>query len=89
MVKILGRLIGKEEAFKETISPLLFVLSMIPLSLVLRKVNVCHEWGKKEYKPNHMLFMDDLKLFSKIEEQIETFVKTFMSLLQILGWSLG
>ncbi len=60
----------------DSLSPLLFVLSMIPLSLLLRKVNVCYEWGKKEYKLNHLLFMDDLKLFSKNEEQIESLIQT-------------
>ena len=60
----------------DSLSPLLFVLSMIPLSLLLRKVNVCYEWGKKEYKLNHLLFMNDLKLFSKNEEQIESLIQT-------------
>ena len=60
----------------DSLSPLLFVLSMIPLSLVLRKVNACYEWGKKEYKLNHLLFMDDLKLFGKNEEQIDSLVNT-------------
>ena len=55
----------------DSLSPLLFALSMIPLSLVLRKVNACYEWEKKEYKLNHLLFMDDLKLFGKNEEQID------------------
>ena len=31
-------------------SPLMFVLSMVPLSLILKKVNACYKWGKKEYK---------------------------------------
>ena len=60
----------------DSLSPLLFVLSMIPLSLVLRKVNACYEWEKKEYKLNHLLFMDDLKLFGKNEEQIDSLVST-------------
>ena len=60
----------------DSLSPLLFVLCMIPLSLVLRKVNVCFECEKKRYKLNHLLLMDDLKLFSKSEEQIETLVRT-------------
>ena len=54
---------------------MLFVLSMIPLSLVLRKVNACYEWEKKEYKLNDLLFMDDLKLFGKNEEQIDSLVR--------------
>ena len=30
----------------------------------------------KEYKLNHLLFMDDLKLFSKSEEQMDALVRT-------------
>ena len=43
------------ESFRE------FVLSMVPLSLILRKVNASYEWGKKEYKLNHVLFIDDFQ----------------------------
>ena len=32
----------------DSLSPLLFVLSMVPLSLILRKVNAYYEWGKKD-----------------------------------------
>ena len=39
-------------------------------------VNAGYEWRKKEYKLNHLLFMDDLKLFFKSEEQIDTLVRT-------------
>ena len=59
-----------------SLSPLLFVLSMVSLSLIPRKVNASYEWGKKEYKLNHLLFMDNLKLFSKSEEQMDTIVRT-------------
>ena len=52
----------------DSLSSLLFVLSMVPLSLILKKVNACYKWGKKEYKLNHLLFMDDLKLYAKSEE---------------------
>ena len=60
----------------DSLSSLLFVLSIVPLSLIFRKVNASYEWGNKEYKLNHLLFMDDLKLFSKSEEQIHTLVRT-------------
>ena len=59
----------------DSLSPLLFALRMISLSLVLRKVNVIYEWGKKRKKLNHLLFMDDLKLCSESEKQIETLVR--------------
>ena len=57
-----------------SLSPLLLVLSMVPLSLILKKVNACYKWGKKEYKLNHLLFMDDLKLYAKNEEQTNALV---------------
>ena len=60
----------------DSLLSLLFVLSMVPLSFILRKVNAIYEWGQKECKLNHLLFMDDLKLFSKSEEQIDTLVRT-------------
>ena len=73
----------------DSLSPLLFVLSMIPLSLVLRKVNACYEWGKKEYKLNHLLFMDDLKLFGKNEEQIDSLVNTVHIFSTDIGMEFG
>ena len=73
----LGETDVKGEIFQgDSLSPLMFVLNMVPLSLILRKVNAGYEWGKKEYKLNHLLFMDDLKLFSKSEEQMDTLVRT-------------
>ena len=45
------------------------VLNVVPLSLILKKVNACYKWGKKEYKLNHLLFMDDLKLYYKSEDK--------------------
>ena len=59
----------------DSLSPLLFVLSMVPLSLILRKVSASYEWGKTELKLNYLLFMDDLKLLSKSKEQIDTLVR--------------
>ena len=57
-------------------SPSLFVLSMVPPSLILKKVNRCYKWGKKEYKLSHLLFMDGLKLHAKSEAQTNTLVRT-------------
>ena len=53
---------------------MLFVLSMMQLSLILKKENACYKWGKKEYKLNHLSL--DLKLYAKGEEQTNTLVRT-------------
>ena len=55
-------------------SPLLFLLCMVPLSLILRKVKFHYEFGDKNSKINHLLFMDDLQLFAKSNDQIDSLV---------------
>ena len=88
--KDLGEVNVKRGIFQgDSFSFLLFVLCIIPLSLVPRKVNVCYEWGKKRYKLNHLLFMDDLKLFSKSEEQTETLVRTVHIFSTDIGMEFG
>ena len=73
----------------DSLSPLLFVLCMVPLSLIRRKVNAYYEWGKKEYKLNHLLYVDDLKLFAKSEEQIDTLVRTVHIFSTDIGMEFG
>ena len=60
----------------DSLSPLLLVLSMVQLSLILKKVNECYKWRKREYELNHLLFLDDLKLHAKSEERKNTLVRT-------------
>ena len=73
----------------DSLSPLLFVLCMIPISLVLRKVKAGYEWGKKEFSLNHLLFMDDLKLYGKSEKQIDSLVRTVHILSTDMGMEFG
>ena len=48
----------------DTLSPSLFVIDLIPLSHILRKVNAGYQLGKGQHKKiNHLLFMDDLRLY--------------------------
>ena len=60
----------------DSLSPLLFVLAMIPLTLMLRKTKIFYQLKKGGEKINHLLFMDDLKLFAKNEEQIDSLVNS-------------
>ena len=86
----LGKVNMKRGIFQgDSLSPLLFVLSMVPLSLILKKVNACYKWGKKEYKLNHLLFMDDLKLYAKSEEQTSTLVRTVYVFSTDIGMEFG
>ena len=47
------------------LSPLLFVLALVPLSLILRKAKAANEFSGSKTKINHILFMDNLKLYSR------------------------
>ena len=60
----------------DSLSPLLFVLVMIPLTLVLRQTKASYKLKKGGKKVNQLLFMDDLKLFAKNEDQIDNLVNT-------------
>ena len=44
----------------DSLSPLLFMLCLVPLSLILRKVKFHYEFGDNKTRINHLLFMDDL-----------------------------
>ena len=59
----------------DSLSPLLFVLALIPLSLILRDVKAGYDLREK-VRINHLPFMDDLKLYGKNENQIDTLVNT-------------
>ena len=48
----------------------MFVLALIPLSLILRKAEATYEFSGSKEKINHLLFMDDLKLYSRNEKGV-------------------
>ena len=60
----------------ESLSPLLFVICLIPMSLVLRKVKAGYSFGNDKPKVNHLLFMDDMKLFGRSFVEIDKLVST-------------
>ena len=73
----------------DSLSPLILVICMIPLSLLLRKVKACYEWGRKKFKLNHLLFLDDIKLFVKSEEQIDSLVQIVFIFSKDIGIEFG
>ena len=48
----------------DSLSPLVFVLALIPLSLILRKTKAAYEFSESKVKFSHLFFVDDLKLYS-------------------------
>ena len=73
----------------DSLSPLLFVLCLIPLTLVLRKMKEGYEMKGKKVKINHLLFMDDLKLFGRNDAQIDSLVETVHCVSNDVGMEFG
>ena len=60
----------------DSLSPLVFVLTLIPLSLILRQAKAAYKFSESKEKINHLLFMDDLKLYSRSEKGLDSLVQT-------------
>ena len=41
----------------------MFVLALIPISSILRKAKAAYDFSECKEKINHLLFMDELKLY--------------------------
>ena len=72
----LGEVEIKRGIFQDSLSPLVFVLASIPLSLILRKAKAAYEFSESKEKINNLLFMDDLKLYSRSEIGLDSLVQT-------------
>ena len=53
----------------------MFVLVLIPLSLILRKAKAVYEFSESKEKINHLLFVDKLKLYSQSEKGLDSLVQ--------------
>ena len=73
----------------DSFSPLVFVLALIPLGLILRKAKTTYEFSGSKEKINHLLFMDDLKLYSRSEKRLDLLVHTILIFCKNVGMEFG
>ena len=71
----------------DSLSPLLFVICMVPLTCVLIKARAGYMLDG--VKINHLLFMDDLKLFGKNEKEVDSLVSTVKMISKDIGMEFG
>ena len=71
------------------LSPLVFVLALIPLSLILRKAKAAYEFSESKEKVDHLIFMDDLKLYSQNEKALDSLVQTVRVFSEDIGMKFG
>ena len=60
----------------DSFSPLLFVIALIPLTLILRKYKSGYTCSRTKEKINHLLYMDGLKIFAKEEACLDALIQT-------------
>ena len=58
----------------DTLSLLLFIIGMIPLNHILRKCTAGYKLSLSQEKINHVMYVDDIKLFAKKEKERETLI---------------
>ena len=58
----------------DALSPLQFMFAMIPLNPILRKCTSGYKLSRSQEKINHLMYMDDIKLFAKNEKPLETLI---------------
>lgn len=72
----------------DSLSPLLFVIAMIPLTSVLRKATPGYLF-KNKTKINHLLYMDDVKMFGKTKQEMESLMNTVRVFSDGIGMQFG
>ena len=68
----------------DSLSPLMFCISLTPLSLLLSGYQVT-----AATQLNHLLYMDDLKLFAKNDTQLNILLRTVKMFSDDVGLTLG
>ena len=72
-----------------SLSSLLFVLCLIPLTVILHKSESAYQFSSNKLKINYLLFMDDLKLYTKNEKGLESLVQAIWIFSDDIGVEFG
>ena len=73
----------------DALSPLLFIIAMMPPNHILRKCTAGYELSRSREKINHLMYMDDIKLFAKNEKELETLIYAVRIYSQDMGMKFG
>ena len=73
----------------DALSPLLFIIAMMPLNNILRKCTAGYKLSRSQEKINHLMCMDDVRLFAKNEKELETLIYIVRIYNQNIGMEFG
>ena len=86
----LGGVDIEKEIFQgDSLSPLFFVLCLLPLTVILRKSESAYQFLSNKEKINHLLFIYDLKLYATNEKGLESLVQTVPIFSDDIGMEFG
>ena len=58
----------------DALLPLLFIIAMMPLNHILRKCAAGYKLSRSQEKINHLIYMDNIKLFAENKKELETLI---------------
>ena len=88
-MKVLGEVDIKRGIFQgDSFSPLLFVVVLIPLSIILNETDLGYVTSRNQ-KLNYLLFMDNLKLYAKSERKLDLLIQTVRIFSDDVGMAFG
>ena len=73
----------------DALSPLQFIVVMMLLNHMLRKCTTGYKLSRSQEKINHRMYMDDIKLFAKNENELETHIHAVRIYCQDIGMEFG
>jgi hypothetical protein len=88
--EVLGEVDIRRGIFQgDSLSPLLFIIIMMPLSMLLRREKLGYTFGSGGKTINHLVFMDDIKLYGKSENELEALVELVRVFSRDIGMEFG
>jgi hypothetical protein len=73
----------------DSLSPLLFCTELIPLTHELNRADCVYQVHGAARKISHLLYMDDLKLLSRSEEDLKSEIKTVKPISKDINMNFG
>jgi hypothetical protein len=73
----------------DSLSPLLFCICLIPLTVQLNRLNTGYKGHTTKTKISHLLYVDDLKLSAKSEEELRKQVQRVKTLCDDIHMDVG
>ena len=73
----------------DTLSLLLFLIVMMPLNYILRKCTAGYKISRSQENINHLMYMDDIKLFEKNKKDLKTLIHAVRIYSEEIGMEFG